>query len=264
MSMLRVPHLKRYRPGAENDIAPPSQEALSFSFKWFAALDAYHRYRIEGLEHVPRSGPGLIVSHHSYIVIDTMLLFRRIYLRDGRIPRSLTDHAMFKIPVIRDLFYTWGVLDGTPENGLRVLADGQLALVMPGGGLEWSRPSTQAQSLRWGEHRGYARLAIRAGVPIIPTACPSADHLYIVPFDAWKVAKTLEQWLGMHRIPPMPIGFGLGPLPFPVRLTQYVAPPILPDVSPEAADDEVAVKRLDDRVREAITELLHRRSPAGS
>jgi len=41
-----------------------------------------------------------------------------------------------------------------------------------------------------------------------------------------------------------------------VHLVQRVAPPIEPGLPPEAADDERAVRQLDDRVRATIADLL--------
>ncbi len=253
------PHLRTYQPGDEDRLEPPSTEEAGWVMEWLALAERYHRYRIEGFEHVPAQGGALIVSFHALTVVDAFLLSRAIFLRDGRVVRGLTDKVMFRIPVVRDLFTTLGIVQGTQENALGLLADGQLAACMPGGGLEWSRSSKQAQQLRWGDHRGYARLAIRAGVPIVPTACPAADRAYYVPFDGWQAGAWAKSLLGLSRVYPLPVGFGLlGPVPLPVRLTQHVAAPILPDVPPEAADDPIAVERLDARVRAVVSELLRR------
>jgi 1-acyl-sn-glycerol-3-phosphate acyltransferase len=220
---------------------------------------AWHRYRIEGFEHVPARAPALLVSFHALTVVDMFLLGRAIYRRDGRVVRGLTDTLVFQIPGLRDVFTTLGIVAGTQDNAVALLASGELAACMPGGGLEWSRPTSQARQMRWGNHRGYARLAIRAGVPIIPTACPSADRAYYVAIDGWTVGEALKRLLGSERVLPFPIWLGLlGPIAFPVKLTQYVAPPIWPGVPPEAADDEDAVCRLDERVRAVIAGLLER------
>ncbi len=253
----RPAFLRPYRPGSENDVAPPAAEALASALRWVALWDRYHRYSVVGLEHIPRQGPALVVSFHALSVMDVFLLARRVWLRDRRVFRGLTDHRMFRLPVIRDLFSSLGVVDGTPDNCLRLLAAGELPLCMPGGGLEWSRSSRDAGTMRWGDHRGYARLAIRAGVPIVATACPAADRMYLVPFDGWRAGEWVKQHLGTRRVWPLPVGIGLlGPVPLPVKLTQYVAPPIHPAVPPAGADDPAAVAALDARVRATIAGLL--------
>lgn len=251
--------LRRYQPGDENDIRPPDPAAIEQAFRWVRFWDRYHRYRVVGLEHMPARGPALVVGFHALSVIDIFLLASRVWQRDHRVFRGLTDHRMFRLPWFRDLFATLGVVDGTPDNCLRLLAAGEAAVCMPGGGLEWSRSSRDAGQMRWGDHRGYARLAIRAGAPIVPTACPAADRLYLVPFDGWKAGERVQRILGTRRVWPLPVGIGLlGPLPPPIRLTQYVAPVIDPGLPPEAADDPVAVAAVDARVRDAIADLLAR------
>jgi hypothetical protein len=112
--------MHRYRPGDEDRLDPPRDAAVWMTL--LGALARYHRYQVDGLEHVPRRGPALVVGFHSF-----------------------------------------------------------------------------------------------------------------------------------------PIAIGVGPLPLPVPLVQHVAPPILPGEPPDAADDEVAVRRLDERVRDTIAGLLRRR-----
>lgn len=248
--------MRGYRPGDEDRLEAPAATG-----RWMSALGAlarYHRYQIEGFEHVPRRGPALLVGFHAYGVMDILLLGRAIYLRDGRVVRGLTDKLAFRVPGLRDVATRLGIVAGTQRNGLGLLRDGAIAACMPGGALEWSRPSRLRGTMRWGEHRGYARMAIRAGAPIIATACPAADRAYYVPFDGWTLGERLQRWTGASRALPLPLAIGLGPLPLPVRLVQHVAPPIVPDVPPEAADDERAVRRLDEQVRQTITDLLAR------
>ena len=253
------PHLRSYCPGDEARVEPPEAGVAGWALEWLALADRYHRYRVEGMEHIPTQGPVLLVSYHALTVVDVFLLARRIYQRDGRVVRGLSDRFLFQVPGLRDFVATFGIVEGSQQTGLAILADGQIAGCMPGGGLEWSRSSAEAHRLRWGDHRGYARLAIRAGAPIIPTACPSADNAYLVPFDGWKVGAAVQRIFRLKRNIPIPIPVGLfGPLPFPVQLTQYVGAPIWPEVPPEAADDPKEVERLDARVRKVIEGFLER------
>jgi 1-acyl-sn-glycerol-3-phosphate acyltransferase len=248
--------MRSYRPGDEHRTEPPADVACWMPL--LAALARYHRYEVDGLEHVPRRGPALVVGFHAFGVMDMALLARAIYLRDGRLLRGLTDKLVFCIPGLRDVATRLGIVAGTQRNGETLLRDGALAACMPGGALEWSRPSRLRGTMRWGEHRGYARLAIRAGVPIVPTACPASDRAYYLPFDGWTIGRALQRCLGASRALPLPIAIGLGPLPLPVRLVQFVGTPIVPAEPPEAADDDTAVLRLDTQVRDSIADLLRR------
>jgi 1-acyl-sn-glycerol-3-phosphate acyltransferase len=254
--VLRLP-FKRYQPGDEFRIEPPPPGRTARLLRYLEWPERIHRYEVHGLEHVPRSGPALLVSHHPYGVVGMFCLGKRLFERDGRVPRGLTEHVAFMIPGLRDLFATLGVVDGNQDNGLALLSSGQLAACMPGGALEWSRSSRQRRELRWGEHRGYARLAVRAGVPVIPLACPAADDLYWVLYDGWRLGGALQRWLGLGRNYPFTIGVGLGPLPLPVKLTHHVAPPEHP-LGPEHGTEEERTRELDQRVRAVVRELLSR------
>lgn len=252
------PRFRPYRSGDESRLDPPDVERARWMMHWLEPIDRYFDYSVVGLEHIPDSGPALLVSYHTYAVVDVFLLARRIFMRDERVVRGLTDRIIFMIPGLRDLFTTFGTVVGTPDNGLGLLRAGELASCMPGGALEWSRPSTLKRHLRWGDHRGYAKLAMRAGVPVIPTACPAGDDLYYVPYDGWKVGEKLQRLLGAGRNLPAAVAIGIGPLPFRVPLTQHVGEPIHPTAPPEAADDDDAVGELDERVRSSMRELLTR------
>lgn len=247
--------LRPYRPGDEVRIDPPP---LDHAQRWLSFLtwpQFVHRYEVEGLEHVPRTGPALVVSPHSFAALDMFLLGKRIFERDGRLLRGLTDHLVFKIPLMRDVFSTLGIVDGTQDNGLALLESGQLAVCMPGGGYEWSRSSRLRRTLRWGDHRGYARLAAQAGVPIIPTACPAADDLYLVVLDGWTVGEIVKRVFRTRRVYPVPLWTGLGPFPFPVKLRQYVGEPQWPKTE---GDLEERARDLDERVRRVLVEMLGR------
>ena len=257
LARARDRYLRVYRPGDEHRLEPPDPRQVAWLVRLLAVAERYHRYRVDGLEHIPRTGPALITSFHALTIIDMCMLGRRVFLRDRRIPRGLTDTLMFSFPGIRDLFTTLGIVEGTQANAAALLRAGELAVCMPGGGLEWARSSRQRYQLRWGDHRGYARLAIRAGVPIVPTACPGADRVFVVPFDGWKAGEVARRWLGLRRTIPLPVPLGL-PFGLPVQLTQRVGAPIWPEVPPAAADDPAAVARLDDRVRASIRDLLAR------
>ena len=124
---------------------------------------------------------------------------------------------------------------------------------MPGGALEWSRSSRLRRKMRWSDHRGYARLAVRAGVPVIPTACPASDDLYYVAVDGWTTGEAIQRFFGTRRVYPVPVFFGLGPLPFPIKLTQYVGEPLWPRAE---GDDEARALELDERVRRVLADLL--------
>ncbi len=126
----------------------------------------YHEHRVEGLEHIPASGPALIVVNHSLATYDSGLLATAVRERLGRDVWLLGDRYIFKIPVVRDLASAYGFVEGSQHNAESLLRDGELVLVAPGGMREALRPSSQKYQLNIRDRKGFARLAMRTGAPV--------------------------------------------------------------------------------------------------
>jgi 1-acyl-sn-glycerol-3-phosphate acyltransferase len=222
------------------------------------ALRWYHRHRVVGLHHVPDDGPCLIAANHSFVTYDIALLGAKIYQRNGRIARGLGDRAMFQGPGAK-LSRAMGFVEGTPENALELIQRGELTMVAPGGMREALRPSHQRYQLKWDTRKGFVRLAMRTGCPIVLAACPDADRVYHVYENS--LTKLIYQQVRL----PVPIVRGWGPSlwPRPVALTHVLSEPQVP---PSAdADDEEAVDawhaqivaRMDALMQEAREPRVH-------
>lgn len=187
-------------------------------------LARYHRHSVEGLEHVPMSGGALLVVHHSLATYDGLLLGGEIHEHTGRLPTALGDDKLFALPRLAEWSRAAGIRPASPTAGMEILAEGHLMFVAPGGMWESLRPSRERYSVRWSSRKGFCRLALRAGVPLILSACPAADDIYRVR------ASRLTDGVYRRLKVPLPIARGLGPtlIPRPVKLTHYVAPPLVP------------------------------------
>ena len=213
----------------------------------------YFHYTVHGLDHVPTDGAALVAMNHGPVPVDAALLGLEIYERLGRLPRGLTDHLVFKLPVMREVLVAIGAVDGRHDTADTLLDRGNLVMVMPGGAPEAFKPSTAAYRLYWRERKGFARLAIRKQVPVIPAACVGIDDLYTIPWDMFEAGKRL---LGIRSLP-FGVLWGRGPgIPRRVPLTHYLGEPMHPEVPPEAADDDDAVIAFRDRVTERMERLL--------
>ena len=109
-------------------------------------------------------------------------------------------------------------------------------MLSPGGMRESLRPSTQRYRISWEGRLGFARLAIRAQVPVILAACPAADDIYTV------YENPLTELVYQRFKWPLPIAHGLGPtaLPRPIKLTHYLSHPIAPPpLQGEGANEEL-------------------------
>lgn len=216
-----------------------------------AAMRAYHRYEVHGIDKIPADGPALLTLNHGPVPVDGPLLGASIFKHQGRLPRALTDHLVFKMPILRELFMAVGAVDGRPELADELLSKGNLVIVMPGGAPEAFKSSARAYELYWRQRSGFARLAIRQQVPIVPAACVGIDELYTVPVDMFELGKKL---FGVRSMP-LPLAWGIGPMPRPIKLDHFIGDPIAPPPL-DALDDEAAVLTYRDTVVDAMEALI--------
>jgi len=111
-------------------------------------------------------------------------------------------------------------------------------LVFPGGSRElFGAPDV----VNWGGHRGFARIAARAGVQVVPLAIVGADQQH-----PWRlrVGRNNTLWLP--------------PLPMPVKLAHWFGEPM----TPPPADQPEALAAFADQVA-ADTQALIDRARAG-
>jgi 1-acyl-sn-glycerol-3-phosphate acyltransferase len=128
------------------------------------------RIRFTGLERLPPQGPALLVCNH-VSVLDPIFIAVGVSDR-GRIVRFLAAAEAFRIPVIgwglrmiRQIPIRRGVRDrGALDTAAAVIRQGGLAGIFPEGRVN-PEPVTPAAGLK-----GAARLALAAGVPIVPMA----------------------------------------------------------------------------------------------
>ena len=216
------------------DLVTPG--AVRFFQQVLGRLRIYHRHRVVGLQHVPRRGGALLVLHHTLATYDTFLLGLAIYENTRRLPASLGDDLIFRNPRLGPLAHRAGIRAASPTSGRELLDEGHLLAVAPGGMWECLRPSTERYQHRWHDRRGFCRLALEAGVPLVLAACPSADDIFRV-----RPSRLTNEAYERFKVP-VPVARGLGPtlLPRPVRLTHHVAAPIHPPTfEPGQVEDQV-------------------------
>jgi 1-acyl-sn-glycerol-3-phosphate acyltransferase len=218
----------------------------------YSALEALGRridVQVAGLEHVP-PGRALLVANHAF-GFDAIFPVAAIAQRLNRRVWMLGEHLWWKIPFIRRFVAAIGVVDGTPRNIDRLLAEDELVLVLPGGMREALKPRELRYQLLWGHRYGFVRAAIRNQAPIVPLACVGADDLFDLVGDSFRRG---ARWLGKSGLPlPRPAHFV--PIPHPARLRYLVGEPIVPP-APYCVDDAVVVRRMRREVEGALHELI--------
>ncbi|MFT5431289.1 MAG: 1-acyl-sn-glycerol-3-phosphate acyltransferase, partial [Myxococcota bacterium] len=209
-------------------------------------------------DNIPEGG-CLLVVNHSLATYDIAMLSHAVFDKLGRMPRGLGDKRVFQVPGLASLARYFGAVVASHEQADRLLSDGLIVLVAPGGMKEALRPSEERYEVRWEERRGFVRLAIRTGVPIVLAACPAADDL----FDVAPSSLTDRLYRDYHV--PLPMLRGLKSLaslvPKAVALTHVIGEPIAPPKLGEEcsdADTEAAVVALHDEVLERMSTLMTR------
>lgn len=202
---------------------PESDPLLKGAQRFVRSLRLYHRHRLLGADTLP-SGRMLLAVNHSFATYDVAMLTEAIYQATGRIGRGLGDRALFSGPDRGRLMHAFGFLEANPGNCEAVLRSGQIAVVAPGGMREALRPSHERYTLRWERRKGFVRLAMRTGAPIVLAACPDADRVYHVYENA--LTKMVYQRVRL----PFPVIRGWGPslVPRPVALTHLLSEPLYP------------------------------------
>ena len=144
------------------------------------------------------------------------------------------------------------MVEGDRDAAIALLKQGELCFAMPGGGLEWGKPSSEKYELVWEDHVGFVITALRGGAPIIPVVTVGIDDVYTIPLSV-----RLRVLGAKARLPLFVHGWGW--LPRPVKLTQYVGEPIRFDemgYTEKDAEREDVVRALQAHVKTVMTAML--------
>lgn len=223
---------------------------------------------VTGWEHVPPA-PALFVSNHSggTTIPDVWGLLYAWVQKYGaeRIVHPLAHDMIFAHPKLGELAAKVGVLRANPQNGRRVLMEWKRDLfVCPGGDRDTWRPWKERYKVHFSGRKGYAKLALITGRPVVPVANAGAHETLVVLTDGAKLARTLRfpQLFRAEVFPvhlSVPWGLAVGPwphLPMPAHLRYQIGPAI--EVGPpQEHPSEADIQALDARVQEEIQKLLN-------
>ena len=232
-------------------------------------LHGYFRARIEGLEGLadrPFLGVG---THNGSILMPDMLVWVSAYHTAGRKTPlvTLAHDLLFAAdqPLSRALSRLGGVR-ADPEAALAALRQGYAVQVYPGGDYDSSKPFWRRHEVTFAGRRGYVRLALRGGVPIVPIVSIGAHETLLVLSDGVWLARMLglRQRMRLAALPLqlcLPWGLVLGTppgyLPLPAQITIRVLPAIeLHGLSPRDAEDDRIVAQIDAEVRARMQAAL--------
>jgi len=143
----------------------------------------------------------------------------------------LAYDLLFAMPGIGPFLRQLGAVPARTDEAESALVRGACVLVYPGGDLEACRPWTQRNKVDFAGRKGFVRLALRCGVPVVPVAAHGGHHAVVVLARGDRLA----QAAGLRRLRinvfPLLAGFPFGvtsvltpPLPMPAHLTLEFLP----------------------------------------
>ena len=236
---------------------PPVRYDAGFMAKLLPFMERFARYfdaEVRGLERLPATGPVMLVGNHSGGIFtpDTSALYVAWY-RERGLDEPLMGMAFdgaFSWPGIGHVMPKIGQMPASQQNALTAFDQGASLLVYPGGAHEVFRPWSQRDQVDLTGRKGFIRLALRAGVPVVPVVGHGGHHSTVVLSRGDRLAKVL----GMNRIRfdvfpillqiPWGVSFpGLPALPLPAKITMEALPAMdWTHLGPEDAEDPEVIE----------------------
>jgi len=214
---------------------------------------------VVGLEHVPDDQPVLFVANHSGLLPwDGLALAETIEEAHGaaRRPRFLIADWLITLPFVQPALARLGGVRACRENAERLLTSGRSVVAFPEGVKGAAKAFRDRYRLQRFGRGGAVRLALAAGVPIVPVAIVGAEETHPILFKLTAPARAL----GLPFLPVTPTFPWLGPLgalPLPSKWVISFGEPLVTAESGGAqANDDLLVARLTEELRAEVQRLV--------
>ncbi len=238
-------------------------------YLWNPLMDYWFRMEIEGWENIPPA-PALLIGIHSGapFVWDAWTVGAAWWRHFGnrRKLHGTAHDALMAAPLVGDYFRRMGVLPAAADSISAALAAGHDVALWPGGELDSLRPWTRRDDAVLAGRKGFVKLAIRSGVPIVPISTVGGPDSMPVLATGRRLAKLL-QLDKVARLKMFPIAlqvpWGISPaflpeIPLPTKIRTAFGEPIEIDTDPERAGDDEYVDAKYDEVCAAIQHGMDR------
>jgi 1-acyl-sn-glycerol-3-phosphate acyltransferase len=234
---------------------------FEFGFRYWFRAD------VDGLNHLPASGPALLVGNHNgglqtpEAALTAYLWWKLRGL--GAPAYGLIHPSVFAVPYLNVHAAKIGGVRAHPRTATAVLERGAVALVYPGGGDDAYRAYSRRHDVVFAERKGFIKLAMRCGVPIVPVVAAGAHETFVVLHDGKSIAQRLGlDRLGIERVPityAWPLGLSVGAslhLPFPSKVRISIGEPIdVGGVRRDRASVDELYREIHGRMQRRLREL---------
>ncbi|OBA95186.1 glycerol acyltransferase [Mycobacteriaceae bacterium 1482268.1] len=246
------------------DLQGPDEATMQRQkYLWNFLVDYWFRMEMDGWENLPEP-PVLLVGIHSGapFVWDAWTVGVQWWRRFGqdRLLHGTAHDALMAIPGIGRYFRAMGVLPAAPDSMATALAEGRDVAVWPGGEVDSLRPWHERDRANLAGRSGFVKMAIRAGVSIVPIATVGgADAMpVLIRGDQLSRALRLDKMLRLKVFPlALSLPWGIAPaalpqLPLPAKIRTRLMPAVELDHDPARADDQDYVERKYREVQSSI------------
>jgi 1-acyl-sn-glycerol-3-phosphate acyltransferase len=207
----------------------------------------WFRGEVRNLGNVPEDRPVLLVGNHSggNMTPDTILftLAFSTYFGVERPFYQLAHNLVLAHP-FGQVLRKYGTVTASHDHARQALENGAALLVYPGGDWEVHRSVAERNKVDLAGRKGFIRLALDAGVPIVPVVSIGGQEtsLFLARGDRLAALLGLDRTLRLKVLPislafPWGINVGdfLGHIPLPAKITTEVLPAI--DLHAQFGDD---------------------------
>lgn len=264
--------------GAEADTSAadtPSDliSGAAFAFRRIAIefVRRYNRLEVTSEATTP-DDPVLFVANHGFGGIFDLNVFAvAATLEQLALEREVTilTHQLAWTLRVGSLIEPLGARPADKQSAQEAFARGDHVAVFPGGDIDSAKSWDDRNVIKFDGRAGFARLAIEAGVPIVPIVTAGAGESLFVISSGERLARALrlDKLLRLKSAPisvSLPWGINVGAvgllpyLPLPTKLVTRVLPAMS---ASEGEDADEYAARVQAAMQDALTDMTATRTP---
>ncbi len=251
-SLLRALDASAHLDAFGMDPLLPERAALLLDFLY----GTWWRVQVRSAHQLPDEAAVVVANHGGALPWDALLL-RLAMLRASppRELRPLLEQATLDMAVVGRIARRLGAVAANPDSAAQLLAQGKLIAVFPEGTCGGPKPWADRYRLQRFGRGGFAKVALRAGAPIVPCAIVGSEEASpAVSHPGWLAERLRLPLLGLG--PALPLR-PLALVPLPSRWSIRFGVPIeVRSRGEAAAEDPAVVGELTERTRATLQAML--------